>query len=88
MSEGAIDVVLDHKAALWDVAGGAAVLLEAGGRITDLRGQPLFPVDAGGYRGEPLPFVPGNPSSHAAAVAACRGALEASAGPRERGARS
>jgi myo-inositol-1(or 4)-monophosphatase len=69
---GAIDVVLDHQAALWDLAGGACALREAGGVITDPRGGGLFPFDLAAYRGGPVPFVAGNPAAHAAAVSACR----------------
>jgi myo-inositol-1(or 4)-monophosphatase len=69
---GAIDVVLDHRAALWDLAGGACVLQEAGGVVTDPRGGPLFPFDLAAYRGAPVPFLAGNPLAHAAAVSACR----------------
>lgn len=72
---GAIDVVLDHRAALWDLAGGACVLQEAGGAVTDPRGDPLFPFDLAAYRGGPVPFLAGNPVAHAAAVSACRSHL-------------
>lgn len=69
---GAIDLVLDHKAALWDLAAGATVLLEAGGCITSPAGRPLFPFDVAGYRGAPVPFLAGNPLAHATAAASCR----------------
>jgi myo-inositol-1(or 4)-monophosphatase len=69
---GALDVVQDHKATLWDVAAGAAILLEAGGRITDPRGRPLFPPAASAYRGAPMPLLAGNPTAHAQALADCR----------------
>jgi myo-inositol-1(or 4)-monophosphatase len=69
---GAVDLVLDHKAKLWDVAAGATVLLEAGGCITTPAGHPLFPFDVAAYRGAPVPFLAGNPLAHAAATAACR----------------
>jgi myo-inositol-1(or 4)-monophosphatase len=68
---GAIDVVLDHQAALWDLAGGACLLREAGGVITDPRGRELFPFDLATYRGGPVAFLAGNPAAHAAAVSAC-----------------
>jgi myo-inositol-1(or 4)-monophosphatase len=68
---GALDLVLDHKATLWDIAGGATVLLEAGGCLTDPGGQPLFPVDPAAYRGAPVPFLAGNPAAHAEALACC-----------------
>ena len=74
---GALDVVLDHKATLWDLAAGAVVLLEAGGTITDPRGQPLFPPDAAAYAGAPMPFLAGNTAAHGQALADCRAALDA-----------
>jgi myo-inositol-1(or 4)-monophosphatase len=73
---GALDVVLDHKATLWDLAAGAAVLLEAGGTITDPRGQPLFPPAAAAYGGAPMPFLAGNTAAHAEALADCRAVLD------------
>ncbi len=74
---GAIDLVLDHKATLWDLAAGAAVLLEAGGCITTPAGRPLFPFDVTGYRGAPVPFLAGNPLAHATAAAFCRALVPA-----------
>ena len=79
---GAVDLVLDHKATLWDLAAGAAVLLEAGGCITTPEGCPLFPFDVAGYRGASVPFLAGNPLAHAAAAASCR-ALAPDIGSRE-----
>ncbi len=77
---GAIDLVLDHKAALWDLAAGAAILLEAGGRITEPSGASLFPLKLAAYRGEPVPFLAGNPLAHGTAGLACRALLERVAG--------
>jgi myo-inositol-1(or 4)-monophosphatase len=74
---GALDVIVDHKAALWDIAAGAAVLLEAGGLITDPLGRTLFPFDVVAYRGEAVPFVAGNPVAHDEALSACRALLGA-----------
>lgn len=79
---GAVDLVLDHKATLWDLAAGAAVLLEAGGCITTPAGRPLFPFYVAGYRGALVPFLAGNPLAHAAAAASCR-ALAPDVGSRE-----
>jgi myo-inositol-1(or 4)-monophosphatase len=73
---GAIDLVLDHQARLWDVAAGAAILLEAGGRITDPHGRPRFPPAGVAHRGAPMPFLAGNPAAHAEALAECRAVLE------------
>jgi myo-inositol-1(or 4)-monophosphatase len=74
---GALDVVLDHRATLWDLTAGAAILLEAGGAISDPRGRPLFPFDATAYRGTAIPFLAGNRSAHAEALAECRAVLDA-----------
>jgi myo-inositol-1(or 4)-monophosphatase len=73
---GALDLVLDHKATLWDIAGGAAILLEAGGRLTDPRGRPLFPPASAAYRGASMPFLAGNRAAYAEALSACRGVLD------------
>jgi myo-inositol-1(or 4)-monophosphatase len=69
---GALDVVVDHQARLWDVAAGAVIVGEAGGAITALDGGALFPA-AGRGRGT-VPFVAGNPGAHAETLAACRAA--------------
>jgi myo-inositol-1(or 4)-monophosphatase len=69
---GAIDLILDHKAALWDLAAGATILLEAGGCISTPAGRPLFPFDVAAYRAAAVPFLAGNPLAHATAVESCR----------------
>lgn len=66
---GALDLVHDHRASLWDVAGAVPVLLEAGGLITGLDGIPLFPATAAHLGGAPIAFLAGNPGSHAQALA-------------------
>jgi myo-inositol-1(or 4)-monophosphatase len=42
---------------LWDIAAPAAIVLEAGGVITDLRGGDIFPFDLKGYGGAKVPFL-------------------------------
>jgi myo-inositol-1(or 4)-monophosphatase len=42
---------------LWDVAAPAALVLEAGGSMTDLAGAPIFPFDLSGYAGAKVPFL-------------------------------
>lgn len=49
---------------LWDVAAPAAIVLEAGGIITGLGGEPLFPFDLRNYQGEKVPFLAGAPAAH------------------------
>ena len=66
---GAVEVVVDDRAALWDIAAGAALLAEAGGALTAPDGRPLFPVAPVAYDGGPVPFVAGNRAAHAATLA-------------------
>jgi myo-inositol-1(or 4)-monophosphatase len=49
---------------LWDVAAPAAIVLEAGGVITDLAGQPIFPFDLRQYVGAKVPFLAAGPAAH------------------------
>jgi len=65
---GGLAFVHDHRASLWDVAGAALVLAEAGGLITRDDGTPLFPV-ALTRAHEPLAFIAGDPEAHRAALA-------------------
>jgi len=48
---------------LWDLAAPAAVVIEAGGVITDLAGQPIFPFDLRNYTGAKVPFVAAGPAA-------------------------
>jgi myo-inositol-1(or 4)-monophosphatase len=66
---GALDLVHDHRASLWDIAGAAPVLLEAGGVLTTVEGAPLFPATPAQLAGQPIAFLAGNPESHARALA-------------------
>ena len=49
---------------LWDVAAPAAIVLEAGGVITDLEGRAIFPFDLRGYQGAKVPFIAAGPAAH------------------------
>lgn len=50
---------------LWDAAAPAAVVLEAGGIVTDLGGDPVFPFDLRRYDGGKVPFLAAAPRAHA-----------------------
>jgi myo-inositol-1(or 4)-monophosphatase len=50
---------------LWDCAAPAALLLEAGALLTDLKGQPVFPFNLARYAGAKVPFLAGGPQAHA-----------------------
>jgi myo-inositol-1(or 4)-monophosphatase len=64
VATGALAFVHDQRASLWDIAGAAPVLLEAGGTFTTERGSPVFPQDPDGYHGEPIAFLAGDPLAH------------------------
>lgn len=50
---------------LWDVAAPAAIVLEAGGVVTDFAGRPVFPFNLRNYAGAKVPFLAAAPSAHA-----------------------
>ena len=49
---------------LWDCAAPAAVVIEAGGLITDPRGNRIFPFDLRNYAGAKVPFLAAGPAAH------------------------
>ncbi|HYO09902.1 MAG TPA: inositol monophosphatase [Tepidisphaeraceae bacterium] len=49
---------------LWDVTAAAALVLEAGGTMTDLRGGTIFPFDLRNYSGAKVPFLASTPLAH------------------------
>ena len=65
---GGLDFVHDDRASLWDIAGAAPVLLEAGGMLTTETGTPLFPVTAEQAAGAPIALLAGHARAHADAV--------------------
>jgi myo-inositol-1(or 4)-monophosphatase len=48
---------------LWDIAAPAALVLEAGGLVTDLKGKPIFPIDLTNYIGAKVPFLAAGPGA-------------------------
>jgi len=54
---------------LWDLAAAAAIVIEAGGVVSDLAGRPVFPIDLAGYQGAKVPFLAAAPGAHAALLA-------------------
>ena len=49
---------------LWDAVAPAAVVLEAGGIVTGLAGQPVFPFNLQGYTGAKVPYLAAGPGCH------------------------
>jgi myo-inositol-1(or 4)-monophosphatase len=68
---GALAFAHDHRASLWDIAGAAPVVIEAGAVITDPEGGALFPIDADS-RARPISFLAGNPIAHHRSLADIR----------------
>ena len=77
LATGALAFVHDQRASLWDIAGAAPVVLEAGGILTAERGTPIFPLDPDGYDGEPIAFLAGDPIAHDESLREVLGAAEA-----------
>ena len=50
---------------LWDCVAPAAIVLEAGGVVTDLTGAPVFPFNLARYEGAKVPFLAAAPNAHA-----------------------
>ncbi|MDB5304709.1 MAG: inositol monophosphatase, partial [Phycisphaerales bacterium] len=49
---------------LWDIAAPAAIVLEAGGTITDLQGRAVFPFNLTNYQGAKVPYLAAGPAAH------------------------
>jgi myo-inositol-1(or 4)-monophosphatase len=61
---GGLALAHDQRAMVWDVAGAAPVLFEAGACLTRLDGSPLFPLSTRELGGRPLAFLAGNSDAH------------------------
>jgi myo-inositol-1(or 4)-monophosphatase len=68
LADGNVDGGLSLTCHLWDIAAGALLVEESGGRITDLDGRPIFPFNMAGDVGRATPFLAGGPATHASLV--------------------
>lgn len=50
---------------LWDCVAPAAIVLAAGGVVTDLNGKPIFPFSLVDYGGAKVPYLAGGTAAHA-----------------------
>jgi myo-inositol-1(or 4)-monophosphatase len=50
---------------LWDIVAPAAIVIEAGGLVTDLKGGSIFPFELRRYVGAKVPFLAAAPAAHA-----------------------
>jgi myo-inositol-1(or 4)-monophosphatase len=74
---GALAFVHDDRTSLWDIAGAAPVLLEAGAALTAPDGRNLFPVWSLAPAGEPMAILAGDPLAHLQATNDVRAARSA-----------
>jgi len=65
VAAGGLDFVHDDRASLWDIAGAAPILLEAGGVLTTDGGGPIFPPTSRQSIGGPIEVLAGTPGAHA-----------------------
>ena len=49
---------------LWDCVAPAAIVLEAGGKLTDFQGKSIFPFKLQNYAGAKVPFLAAAPLAH------------------------
>src|SRR5262249_18972988 len=75
VATGALAFVHDHRTCLWDIAGAAVGVSEAGGILTTEEGAPLFPIDPDAYGGEPIAVLAGDPTGHRQSLTDIRGGL-------------
>ncbi len=64
VASGALAAVFCKRTKIWDVAAGALLVTEAGGRITDLLGADLAPFDLTADPNADLPFLASAPAIH------------------------
>lgn len=69
VAAGVAHAAITVQGRLWDCCAPAALVLEAGGRLTDLAGAEVFPFDLRRYQGAKVPFIAAAPSAHAALLA-------------------
>jgi myo-inositol-1(or 4)-monophosphatase len=65
VSSGVAHGAITVNGKLWDIAAPAAIVIEAGGIVTDLAGNPIFPYDLRKYQGAKVPFLAAAPDAQA-----------------------
>jgi fructose-1,6-bisphosphatase/inositol monophosphatase family enzyme len=61
MAAGRFDAAFGKNCKLWDIAGAACIIAEAGGVLVDHQGRSHFPFDVVRYEGGPTPFIAARP---------------------------
>ncbi len=62
VASGAVDAAFSFKCRLWDMAGGAVLVREAGGEMVSPGGRPWFPLDLARRAGDQTPFFAAGPT--------------------------
>jgi len=65
VAKGALVGTLSINAKLWDIAAGAFLIETAGGIVTDLAGNKVFPLDLENYTGQEYHILAANKKTHA-----------------------
>lgn len=64
VARGALIGTKTNASRLWDIAAGAALVESAGGRITDMQGNDVFPIDMENYDGGIIEVLATNKKTH------------------------
>lgn len=64
VSSGAAHAAITVNGKLWDCVAPAAIVLAAGGVVTDLAGKPIFPYDLANYGGAKVPYLSASAAAH------------------------
>jgi|GEM_PF-6535212 len=59
-----VQIFADLPRSSFSIAAPAAIVIEAGGVVTDPRGQSVFPFDLTGYTGGKVPYLMAGPAAH------------------------
>jgi myo-inositol-1(or 4)-monophosphatase len=57
VAAGMVDAAYNAQCKLWDIAAGALLVTEAGGLVTTLKGEPIFPLSPRNYHNEDMRFL-------------------------------
>ncbi|HWB52835.1 MAG TPA: inositol monophosphatase [Tepidisphaeraceae bacterium] len=64
VASGVAHAAITVNGKLWDCAAPAAIVLEAGGKVTDLKGRDIFPFNLREYQGAKVPFLAAGAAAH------------------------
>lgn len=64
VASGAAHAAITVNGKLWDCVAPAAIVVAAGGVVTDLGGKPIFPYDVSNYGGAKVPYLSASAAAH------------------------